>query len=159
MVALSIAARRRAAFWCLGRRPKRSSRQSREIATPPTPETAAKRRWPVWAQPGREWPSEIQRAAHEIDLAVRLIAGASICQAQSMAHIARPGAAEWSEYQQGVVRRYQGWRTLMVRLRWPLGAVEDVIVRGAEPADPWLLRRALHLHAHGQVLASLKPTA
>ena len=133
-------------------RRRRSVGKARELRLEPTPETLAKRRFPVW----HEWPSELQLACFRIDLAVRLIAGASVCQAQDLLHVSKSAASNWTRRQREAVAAYVGWTNAMKAVRWPLQPVLDAIVHGQEPADEWLLRRALHLHATGQILAGGK---
>ncbi len=150
---MTPAARKRtaAAFWRFGiPRRRKAVGKAREFKVEPTPETLAKRKFPVW----HGWPSELQLAAQAIDAAVRLLAGASICQAQDLLHVARK-AADWEDDspQAKVIRRYLGWCKLMTRVGWPIQPVLEAVVQGHAPANEWLLRRALHLHATGQILS------
>lgn len=113
-----------------------------------TPETAAKLKPPPW----NAWPSELQAAAIEIDLAVRLRAGASLCKAQVPGRSREKAAGDLTPAQQAVLRRYAGWCAIMRRVGWRVDQVLVAVVLGEEGTDPWLLRRALHLYATGQVL-------
>lgn len=141
------------AYWRFGiPRRRKAVGKAREVRIEPTPETLAKRRFPPW----HEWPSELQLAAFQIDLAVRLLGGASLCQAQDLLHVSKSAAPEWSKGQRDVVLKYRGWAAMMERIRWPVQPVLWAVVQGGEPEDPWLLRRALHLHATGQVLSGGK---
>ena len=145
------------AYWRFGiPRRRRAVGKAREVRIEPTKQTLAKLKLPPW----QDWPSELKHAALAIDCAVRLLAGRSLCQAQDLGHVARKGV-HWEDDspQDRIIRRYQGWAACMERLRWPVQPVLEAVVQGHEPADPWLLRRALHLHATGQVLSGLGRSA
>lgn len=142
----------RAAFYRFGiPRRRKAVGKAREVRVEPTPETLAKRRFPVW----NAWHSELQLAAFQIDLAVRLLAGASVCQAQDLMHVSKAAQPDWTRAQRHAVERYRGWTALMARIRWPLQPVLDAVVHGQHPGDEWLLKRALHLHATGQILTGI----
>ena len=95
-----------------------------------TEQTRAKLQAPPW----ENWPSELKAAAIEIDLAVRILAGASLCQAQDMGHVAHVAAGDASAYETALLRRYTWWRWRVVRRGWIVGRIVAVIV-GAEHPD------------------------
>lgn len=120
----------------MAKRKPRSSGVRRQA--PPdlgTPETRAKLQLPPWA----DWSKEQQRAAAQIELAVRLQAGGSLAQAQDWLRV-RHHAAEEDEdaevWQGRLLRQYTWWRWEVVRSRWPLSSIIGCIVDHApEPPE------------------------
>ncbi len=109
----------------------------------PTPETLAKRRFPPW----ENWPSELQKAAIEIDTAVRLVAGGSLVGNCNLDHIAHGAALGWTEGQIRIVGRYRRWVAEMRLWLWQPWRIEDVVVHNATPRHPAPLKAALELYA------------
>lgn len=109
---------------------------------PGTPETRAKLQQPPWDN----WPSELKAAAIGIDLAVRLIAGASMAQAQDLEHVSHMAAQVLDEEEERLLRRYGRWRDAMKARRWPVSTVLNVIIDLKPPTDTERLRQALKLY-------------
>ena len=112
-----------------------------------TPETRARLQPPPWAG----WPQELQDAAIQLDMAVRIVAEQMRAKAQSIGRIGGEARAELSPWEAYCLQRYQGWERLMRAVGWPVGPVIGCVV-DHEPMDAIALRGALSLFATGRVL-------
>lgn len=134
------------------KRRRRASVPKASTVDPGTPETAAKRVWPIWNQPGMDdkreplaWPKELQEAAASIDVALRLVAGGSLAQAQNLLHIRHRASEEPPDWEKRLLRRYTFWRWEVVRHRIHLGRVIEAITGVAPCRDQDELKAALIL--------------
>lgn len=117
-----------------------------------TPETRARLRPPPWDG----WPQELQDAAVEMDLAIRIRAGRGLARGQKLDPDAAGGdhkAGDLGPYERRCYERYVAWIDLM-RLAGLLRFVPAIcwfVVEAEAYPDVAMLRQALEMWASGRL--------
>lgn len=119
----------------------------KQIVDEGTPETRARLQPPPW----QGWPQELQDAAVQMDMAVRVIAEQMRAKSQALGRIGGEARADLSPWEAFCLRRYQGWERLMRAVGWQIGPVIGCVV-DHEAMDALALRNALSLFATGRLL-------
>ena len=120
-----------------------SRRVNREERVEPTPETLAKRTFPVW----QFYPPDLVHAAKEIEYAIDLIAGHLKMRASDFYWMDKAKEREdHSPAQQALIARYRRWCEAMRRDRQHIGYIIEILGMGEPVRFEGLLRSALVLY-------------